>query len=438
MVKKNNTVKTIVMGSMLLLGTISPLLGQTANASNFTPTSKSVVQDVSVSDPLYPAVYSLFNQNIITGFTTDHENYYFKPDQAVTRGEAAKMIANTLGIDYDLVPDMDFKDVSKTSWYYKPVVALNKMGAIQGFNDGKIHPNDTVTRAQMAKMLSVSLKFSTTSNTNLPFTDVSKGYWATPYIGALISKNVTNGTSSTTFSPGENVSRKQMAAFLYRGHNVVPASTFNKYEANNIYNDLQAKIQDTFFTGLISSPKKTFAEVRPSFLKLASPALTDGIIKENYPKACTGCDAQFMFVPMEPNLSFNFISKTDTKIVFESATPTGELSTGHRAQITLVKQNGHWILENYVRASFEDKPLNLTVEQATNYIKKNIEYLNSYDNKIQSVTYTGSTTESYQSPTTNKTITYTQYHYNVKTTTNKVLKAKFNSNDGGFYEDVNY
>ncbi len=430
------------MGGMLLLGSISPLLGQTANASSFTPTSESVVKDVSVSDPLYPAVYTLFNQNIITGFTTDHENYYFKPDQSVTRGEAAKMITNTLGIDYDLVPDMDFKDVSKTSWYYKPVVALNKMGAIQGFNDGKIHPNDTVTRAQMAKMLSISLKFSTTSNTKLPFTDVSKGYWATPYIGALISKNVTHGTSSTTFSPGENVSRKQMAAFLYRGHNVVPASTFNKYEANNIYNDLQAKIQDTFYTGLLHSPKRTFAQVRPSFLKLASPALTDGDIKKYYGTACTECDAPFMFGQMEPDLSFNFISKTDTKIVFETATSANELSSGHSAQITLVKQDGQWILENYIRTSFEDKPLNLTVEEATKYINHFISnhavYFTSNDNELQSATYTGSTTETYQSPTTNKTITYTQYHYNVMTTKNKVLKATFNSNDGGFYEDVNY
>jgi hypothetical protein len=150
----------------------------------------------------------------------------------VTRVEAAKMIVKSLGIDFDLVPDMQFKDVSKTNWYYKPVAALNKMGALQGYKHGMIHPNDTVTRAQMAKMLSISLKFSTTSSPNLPFKDVAKGNWATPYIGALFSKNVTKGTISTTFSPGEKVGRKQMVAFLYRGHNQIPASTFNKYEVN--------------------------------------------------------------------------------------------------------------------------------------------------------------------------------------------------------------
>ncbi len=420
------------MGSMLLIGSVSPLLGQTANASPISPTTGSVVSDVSINDPLYPAVYSLFNQDIITGFN----DYTFRPNQSVTRGEAAKMIAKTIGVDDNLVPDMDFKDVSKTSWYYKPVVALNKIGALQGYKDGLIHPNDTVTRAQMAKMLSISLKFSTASSANLMFKDVSKGNWAAPYIDSLISNHVTKGTSSTTFSPDKKVSRKQMAAFLYRGHNQKPASTFNKNEVNHVYADLQAKIRNVFFAGLWDTPSQTFAQVRPSILKLASSSLTDGEIKKYYEDACADCDGKFIFSPMDPDLTFKIISQNDRKLEFESASPANDFGRGQFGHITMVKQNGEWILENYERTFFEDKPLNLTVEQATNYIKTKT-YLGDFnENKIQSVTYTGSTAESYQSSTTNKTINYTQYHYSVKTTTNKSLKAILNSNDGRFMEDL--
>jgi hypothetical protein len=53
---------------------------------------------------------------------------------------------------------------------------------------------------------------------------------------------------------------------------------------------------------------------------------------------------------MDVDLSFNIILQTDTKIEFESASPANDFGRGQFGHITLIKQNGDWILENYSRS----------------------------------------------------------------------------------------
>ena len=46
-----------------------------------------------------------------------------------------------------------YEDVSKNDWYYDAVEKVSEAGMMQG-SDGKFRPNDTVTRAEMATILS--------------------------------------------------------------------------------------------------------------------------------------------------------------------------------------------------------------------------------------------------------------------------------------------
>ena len=49
-----------------------------------------------------------------------------------------------------------------------------------------------------------------------PFVDVDEGSFAYDDISLIFHLGITTGTSETTYAPGENVTREQMAAFLAR------------------------------------------------------------------------------------------------------------------------------------------------------------------------------------------------------------------------------
>ena len=51
---------------------------------------------------------------------------------------------------------------------------------------------------------------------NAPFTDVESTSFAYDDVGRIYGLDITQGTSPTTYSPGDFVTREQMAAFLAR------------------------------------------------------------------------------------------------------------------------------------------------------------------------------------------------------------------------------
>jgi hypothetical protein len=49
---------------------------------------------------------------------------------------------------------MRFKDVPETHWAYKAIEELAEKGIINGYEDGTFKPNEPVTRAEIATIIS--------------------------------------------------------------------------------------------------------------------------------------------------------------------------------------------------------------------------------------------------------------------------------------------
>lgn len=185
------------------------------------PTTLANVEfkDVKSTDYFAEAVQSLVERGIIKGYTEDQT---FRPNKDVTRGQAAKMIAGVLGFDTLNVTNPQFKDVPQTNEYYGAIAALAERGIINGYPEtGTFKPNQPMTRHQMAKVISLAFELQA-KNTDLPFTDVSKSY--EKYVAALVEHNITTGKTETTFSGSSNVTRGQLAAFIYRAETSVNKS----------------------------------------------------------------------------------------------------------------------------------------------------------------------------------------------------------------------
>ena len=97
------------------------------------------------------------------------------------------------------------------------VDTLVSLGVVDGFADGSFKPNDTVTRAQMAKMIYVlrtgNSDASAYNNDKTTFTDIN-GHWAAGYIKYCQSLNIIAGKSNTKFCPNDKVTTQEAAKML--------------------------------------------------------------------------------------------------------------------------------------------------------------------------------------------------------------------------------
>ncbi|MEK3764681.1 S-layer homology domain-containing protein [Solibacillus sp. FSL K6-4121] len=198
---------TSIITLALVVATIIPLTGLSVEAS-----TKNPFTDVKESNSHAKAILNLYNNGIITGTTATT----YEPGKPATRGEAALFLANALGLRVIADQKTLFKDVPSSSKYYDAVTALSKAGIVNGYGD-EFRPNVTLTRAQLAKMLTIGFELQQSTQTKTKFMDVNKltDEATKKYIQTLVDYGITKGTTATTFSPNMKLTRGQLATFLY-------------------------------------------------------------------------------------------------------------------------------------------------------------------------------------------------------------------------------
>lgn len=128
-----------------------------------------------------------------------------------------------------------FYDVSSGYWAQGFIQSLSARGIIAGFPDGSFRPNDPVTRAQFAAM--VSKAFPTTrTRSSVRFVDVPANYWAANAIDAAYTTGFLAGYPGNVFDPGQNIPRVQVLVSLANGLNYTTANTADTV-LQQYYND---------------------------------------------------------------------------------------------------------------------------------------------------------------------------------------------------------
>ncbi|KOP70702.1 S-layer protein [Lysinibacillus sp. FJAT-14745] len=168
--------------------------------------------DIDQYSSHYDNILKLYSQGAISGYA----DKTFRPNQNVTRGQAAKMLATVLNLDLKNVEDPYFKDVPESSEYYNYIAALQNAGIMSGYSNGTFMPNEVITRGQLAKILALGFKFEIASNYNHSFQDVTSQTSNAIYIQTLVDLKITEGTTPVTFSPYNAVTRGQIASFIVR------------------------------------------------------------------------------------------------------------------------------------------------------------------------------------------------------------------------------
>lgn len=147
------------------------------------------------------------------GYVEGYADETFKPDQYITRSEAAKLIAMWLdaNIGDDVCQDGLFSDVDCSLWYAKYVVYLSDAGIIEGYGDGTFGPALYINRAEALKMMlfAKALQDSDIADTINPFSDVSVDQWFYNYVMVGYKLSIVQGYEDGTFGPGRNITRAE-------------------------------------------------------------------------------------------------------------------------------------------------------------------------------------------------------------------------------------
>lgn len=87
------------------------------------------------------------------GWISGYPDYTFRPDETVTRAMFVAMLARLSGDDMEQYSGSVFPDVAESSYYAKNVQWAVEHKVIAGFPDGTFHPDEAITREQMAQIM---------------------------------------------------------------------------------------------------------------------------------------------------------------------------------------------------------------------------------------------------------------------------------------------
>ena len=148
------------------------------------------------------------------GLLNGYPDGSFRPDNKITRAELAKVIVETLGLEKG-GKTTSFTDLSKEHWAYEDVAAAAEAGLLKGYTDGSIRPDAELSRAELAVVLIRAYTFEKGSKEVL-FTDITEKHWAYEEVMKLASNSIINGYKDNSFRPNDSVSRAEFATMLSR------------------------------------------------------------------------------------------------------------------------------------------------------------------------------------------------------------------------------
>ncbi|MDR1150243.1 MAG: S-layer homology domain-containing protein, partial [Clostridiales bacterium] len=154
-------------------------------------------------------------------FINGYENKTFKPDQNLTRAEAAQMFYKISydGTKINFETLNKFNDINEKDWFSNSVAYLANKNLVQGF-ENKFNPNEKITRAEFSQLIFNVLnnyadkdKILILGKYDTNFEDIENSF-AKKVIKQLASNNFVNGYDFKNFKPQDNITRAESIVMI--------------------------------------------------------------------------------------------------------------------------------------------------------------------------------------------------------------------------------
>ena len=120
-------------------------------------------------------------------------------------------------------PGRTFPDIQGTP-HQTAIETLAARGIILGRGDNSFAPNDTMTRAEFAAIITRALSLPNRT-ANISFLDVPANVWYTRVVETAFYYGIVNGTSATSFSPYGTITRQEAALMVARAARLAGINT---------------------------------------------------------------------------------------------------------------------------------------------------------------------------------------------------------------------
>ena len=116
-------------------------------------------------------------------------------------------------------PSTPFTDVRPGQWFYDAVAFVYDKEIMTGTTGTTFSPGTNFNREQLVATLfriEHGRPAIPSDSRESPFVDVPTGRWSAPYIAWAARTGIVEGTTPTTFAPGNPITRQNTAVMLYR------------------------------------------------------------------------------------------------------------------------------------------------------------------------------------------------------------------------------
>lgn len=176
-------------------------------------------------NPLMSQITILVNAGVMSGYN----KFSFGPNDPLTRAQFLKMVVNAFQLTSSAKDLSPCKDVAKSAWYAKYFTTAKNLQVIKGYTDGSCKPNQAVTRAEATKILfqaiasmsdnvqgkTATLVIASVGATDVnPFSDVSPKSPLYKYIVSAEKYGFVKGITKGIFAPDVQLTRAQAAKIL--------------------------------------------------------------------------------------------------------------------------------------------------------------------------------------------------------------------------------
>ena len=214
--------------AMLLAVTSCLSLAVSASAANTVARKATDFRDFDRTAWYAEAVSAAVDNGLLYGKSSS----IIDPNGDMTRAEMAAIINRSFGC-YKAADISQYKDVSKSKWYYKDVALAVQMGTYNGRSSSTMAPDAPITREEAMTVVAraLELDYDSYSKTDLSkFSDRNKiSNWALPYVRAMIGADYIHGRTKG-LEPLDNITRAEFAQIFANiiGSYITVKGTYDK------------------------------------------------------------------------------------------------------------------------------------------------------------------------------------------------------------------
>ena len=190
------------------------------------------------------------NKWVDKGDISGYPDGTFRPNNMITRAEFVVLVNNAMG--YTKSGYAYFSDVPSHYWGKNAIQTGVAAGYISGDGNGIFRPNDPVTRQEAAAMISRILDLKQNESRAYRYTDsYAISNWAKGVVGAVSEAGIMAGYPDGSFGPNRVLTRAEAVLALDKTVNYKPGDKEEDKEETKKEDMLltQTKLEDTTITG---------------------------------------------------------------------------------------------------------------------------------------------------------------------------------------------